>query len=109
MATETQKIGYRGRKKGHIELILGPMFSGKSTELMRRLKRYQVAQYKVMIVKYAKDVRYDEDGIATHCGMKIPATVSTTRLELITNNILTEDYDVVGIDEGQFFPDVVPW
>ena len=42
-----------------------------------------------MIVKYAKDVRYDEEGIATHCGMKIPATVSTTRLELITNNILT--------------------
>ena len=47
MATENQKIGYRGiprggRKKGSIELILGPMFSGKSTELMRRLKRYQV-------------------------------------------------------------------
>ena len=62
-----------------------------------------------MIVKYAKDVRYDEEGIATHCGMKIPATVSTTRLDEITNNILTEDYDVVGIDEGQFFPDVVPW
>ena len=39
-----------------------------------------------MIVKYAKDVRYDEEGIATHCGMKIPATVSTTRLDEITNN-----------------------
>jgi hypothetical protein len=39
---------------GQIQLILGPMFSGKSTELMRRLKRYQVAQYKVLIVKYAK-------------------------------------------------------
>ena len=69
----------------------------------------QVAQYKVMIVKYAKDVRYDEEGIATHCGMKIPATVSTTKLEEITNNILKEDYDVIGIDEGQFFPDVVTW
>ena len=43
---------------GQIQLILGPMFSGKSTELMRRLKRYQVAQYKVLIVKYAK-VRLD--------------------------------------------------
>ena len=62
-----------------------------------------------MIVKYAKDVRYDEEGIATHCGMKIPATVSTTKLEEITNNILKEDYDVIGIDEGQFFPDVVTW
>lgn len=109
MATENQKNSYQGRKKGSIELILGPMFSGKSTELMRRLKRYQVAQYKVMIVKYAKDVRYDEEGIATHCGMKIPATVSATKLEQITSNILKEDYDVIGIDEGQFFPDVVLW
>jgi thymidine kinase len=39
---------------GQIQLILGPMFSGKSTELIRRLKRYEVAQYKVLIVKYAK-------------------------------------------------------
>jgi len=109
MATENRKNIYQGRKKGSIELILGPMFSGKSTELMRRLKRYQVAQYKVMIVKYAKDVRYDEEGIATHCGMKITATVSATRLEHITNNIVKEDYDVIGIDEGQFFPDVVSW
>jgi len=109
MAPENWRNSNHGRKKGSIELILGPMFSGKSTELMRRLKRYQVAQYKVMIVKYAKDVRYDEEGIATHCGMKIPATVSTTKLELITNNILKEDYDVIGIDEGQFFPDVVSW
>jgi len=116
MAYEIQKNnghiqgGMKGRNnKGHIELILGPMFSGKSTELMRRLKRYQVAQYKVMIVKYAKDVRYDEDGIATHCGMKIPATVSTTRLGEITSKISDEDYDVIGIDEGQFFPDVVQW
>ena len=62
-----------------------------------------------MIVKYSKDLRYDEEGIATHCGMKIPATVSTMRLEQITNNILMEDYDVIGIDEGQFFPDVVDW
>ena len=69
----------------------------------------QVAQYKVMIVKYAKDVRYDEEGIATHCGMKIPATVSTTILSKITKKVTEEDYDVIGIDEGQFFADVVRW
>ena len=70
---------------------------------------FQVAQYKVMIVKYAKDVRYDEEGIATHCGMKLPATVSATKLEQITDQILVGDYDVIGIDEGQFFSDVVDW
>ena len=62
-----------------------------------------------MIVKYEKDVRYEEDGIATHCGMKLPATVSTTILAKITDNIIQEDYDVIGIDEGQFFQDVVGW
>lgn len=93
-------------KKGKIQLIFGPMFSGKSTELIRRLKRYQVAQYEVLIVKYAKDVRYDEGGIATHCGQTLPA-VSATMLEELTGK--TEAYDVIGIDEGQFFGDVVDW
>eukprot|EP00090_Calanus_glacialis_P027382 TRINITY_DN4312_c0_g1_i2.p1 TRINITY_DN4312_c0_g1~~TRINITY_DN4312_c0_g1_i2.p1 ORF type:complete len:265 (-),score=66.91 TRINITY_DN4312_c0_g1_i2:618-1376(-) len=93
-------------KKGKIQLIFGPMFSGKSTELIRRLKRYQVAQYEVLIVKYAKDVRYDEGGIATHCGQTLPA-VSATMLGELTGK--TEAYDVIGIDEGQFFGDVVDW
>jgi len=87
-------------------LIFGPMFSGKSTELIRRLKRYQVAQYNVLIVKYAKDVRYDEGGIATHCGQTLPA-LSANVLEELTSK--TDDYDVIGIDEGQFFSDVVDW
>jgi thymidine kinase len=47
---------------GQIQLILGPMFSGKSTELIRRLKRYEVAQYKVLIVKYAKVI------VSLECG-----------------------------------------
>jgi len=92
-------------KKGEIQLIFGPMFSGKSTELIRRLKRYQVAQYRVLIVKYAKDVRYDEAGIATHCGQTLPA-VSATRLDDLPQY---QHYDVIGIDEGQFFSDVVDW
>jgi len=93
-------------KKGQIQLIFGPMFSGKSTELIRRLKRYQVAQYEVLIVKYAKDVRYDEAGIATHCGQKLPA-VSVTDLKELTAK--AEGFDVIGIDEGQFFGDIVGW
>ena len=91
---------------GQIQLILGPMFSGKSTELIRRLKRYQVAQYKVMMVKYAKDQRYDETGIATHCGQVVPA-VAAEHLEELEHR--ATDYEVIGIDEGQFFPDIVAW
>jgi len=90
-------------QKGQIQLILGPMFSGKSTELIRRLKRYQVAKYDVLIVKYAKDVRYDELGIATHDRQTLPA-VAATKLTDLTEK--AKDFDVIGIDEGQFFPDV---
>jgi len=90
-------------QKGQIQLILGPMFSGKSTELIRRLKRFQVARYEVLIVKYAKDVRYDEFGIATHDKQTLPA-ISATKLSELTKQ--AENYDVIGIDEGQFFPDI---
>jgi len=90
-------------QKGKIQLILGPMFSGKSTELIRRLKRFQVARYEVLIVKYAKDVRYDELGIATHDKQCLPAVAATCLSELIKQ---AENYDVIGIDEGQFFPDI---
>ena len=88
---------------GKIQLILGPMFSGKSTELIRRLKRFQVAKYDVLILKYAKDVRYDEYGIATHDRQTLPAVAATSLTELTET---AKTYDVIGIDEGQFFPDV---
>jgi len=93
-------------QNGQIQLILGPMFSGKSTELIRRLKRYEVAQYKVLIVKYAKDTRYDETSIATHDRQLLPA-VSATKLTHLTCR--ARDYDVIGVDEAQFFPDVLEW
>lgn len=90
-------------QKGQLQLILGPMFSGKSTELIRRLKRFQVAKYEVLIVKYAKDVRYDEYGIATHDNQSLPAVSATTLTDLTDK---AKNYDVIGIDEGQFFPDI---
>lgn len=97
--------GYRetNTSTGQVQLILGPMFSGKSTELIRRLKRYQVAKYEVLIIKYAKDVRYDENGISTHDRQTLPAVAATT-LQDLTKKAMA--YDVIGIDEGQFFPDI---
>jgi thymidine kinase len=51
---------------GEIQLILGPMFSGKSTELLRRIRRYTIAKRKCLVIKYKKDTRYSEDSLATH-------------------------------------------
>jgi len=58
--------GYLPKLKGHIELIIGPMFAGKSTELMRRMKRHEVAGNKCLRIKYSEDTRYSNDSIATH-------------------------------------------
>ncbi|XP_061181803.1 thymidine kinase, cytosolic-like [Saccostrea echinata] len=93
-----------GSNKGQIQLIFGPMFSGKTTELMRRMKRYQIASYKCLVIKYSKDDRYEKEGISTHDRQTLPA-IPTDVLEQIKAE--AENYEVIGIDEGQFFPDVV--
>ncbi|GIX68867.1 thymidine kinase, cytosolic [Caerostris extrusa] len=91
-------------QKGQIQVIFGPMFSGKTTELIRRLRRYQIAKHKCLIVKYAKDVRYDADNIATHDRQCLSAVCATTLTDLKS---VASNYSVIGIDEGQFFPDTV--
>ncbi|XP_052766622.1 thymidine kinase, cytosolic-like [Mya arenaria] len=92
------------KKMGNIQVIFGPMFSGKTTELMRRMKRYQIANYSCLVVKYAKDIRYDKENIATHDRQTLPA-VAATKLADLEEEAL--QYEIIGIDEGQFFPDVV--
>jgi len=90
--------------EGHIELIVGPMFSGKSTELQRRIKRHIIAKRDCLVVKHHKDTRYSVDEMATHDHRFIKAT-ATAVLNTVYESLLT--HDVIGIDEGQFFPDVM--
>lgn len=52
--------------RGHIQIIFGPMFSGKTTELIRRVRRYSIARQRCLVIKYAKDTRYSDDGVSTH-------------------------------------------
>ncbi|CAH2291430.1 thymidine kinase, cytosolic [Pelobates cultripes] len=85
-------------------VIFGPMFSGKSTELMRRVRRFQIAQYKCMVIKYAKDTRYSKEHLSTH-DKNTMAAVSACILQEVSKEALT--CSVIGIDEGQFFPDIV--
>ncbi|KAI0218122.1 Thymidine kinase, cytosolic [Lamellibrachia satsuma] len=92
------------RSSGQIQVIFGPMFSGKTTELMRRLKRYQLASYECLIIKYAKDERYEKNGIATHDKQTLPATSAVELNSLVS---MALQCDVIGVDEGQFFPDII--
>uniref|UniRef100_F7DNI2 Thymidine kinase n=1 Tax=Ornithorhynchus anatinus TaxID=9258 RepID=F7DNI2_ORNAN len=91
------------KTRGQIQVILGPMFSGKSTELMRRVRRFQIAQYKCLVIKYAKDVRYGHS-FSTHDRNTMEALPACV-LRDVTQDAL--GVAVIGIDEGQFFPDTV--
>ena len=84
---------------GWIEVICGSMFSGKTEELIRRLRRAQIAGLKVEIFKPAMDNRYDEEAIVSHNQQRIPSTIIHNSQELL---LLAQDVEVVGIDEAQF-------
>jgi thymidine kinase len=87
--------------QGWIEVVVGSMFSGKSEELIRRLRRAQIARQKVQIFKPALDTRYAVDHIVSHSEMRIPSTSVESSRELLEQ--VEADTEVVGIDEGQFF------
>ena len=86
---------------GWIEVIVGSMFSGKSEELIRRLKRAQIARQKVQVFKPKIDNRYSIEQIASHSGMTHVSNPVMTAKELMAQ--IEPDTQVVGIDEGQFF------
>ena len=86
---------------GWIEVIVGSMFSGKSEELIRRLKRAQIARQKVQVFKPIIDKRYSIEQIASHSGMTHISKPVMTAKELLAQ--IETDTQVVGIDEGQFF------
>ena len=87
-------------RKGWIEVICGSMFSGKTEELIRRLKRAEFAKLKVEIFKPAVDVRYHEAEVVSHDSNTIRSTPVESSANIL---LLANDVDVVGIDEAQFF------
>ncbi|OQS07609.1 thymidine kinase, cytosolic-like isoform X1 [Thraustotheca clavata] len=90
--------------QGELQLIIGPMFSGKTTELIRRMRRYHHAQLKCLVVRSAIDERYTtEDLISTHDKQMIPATPVKNLVEIKDEFV---NYDVIGIDEGHFYSDL---
>lgn len=91
---------YRGERRGCIEVICGSMFSGKTEELIRRLKRVKIANLKVQIFKPAIDTRYDAVKIVSHDTNAINSIPVDNSKKILS---LVEDVDVVGIDEAQFF------
>jgi len=93
-------------KKGWIEVICGSMFSGKTEELIRRLKRAKYAKQRIEIFKPEIDTRYDLEKVVSHDENSINSTPVQSSSEIL---LLSTDIDVVGIDEAQFFDaEIVP-
>jgi thymidine kinase len=96
----------RSRHAGWVEVITGSMFSGKSEELIRRLRRAQIAKQKVQIFKPVFDSRHSTSHIVSHSDMRIPSETVKSARELLA--AVDPDTDIVGIDEGQFFDAELP-
>ena len=90
-----------GPRTGSIEVITGSMFSGKSEELIRRVRRAQIARQSVQLFKPRIDSRYSEGEIVSHSEMKMPSQVVERAAEILEG--VEPGTEVVGIDEGQFF------
>jgi thymidine kinase len=88
------------KRRGSIEVVCGSMFSGKTEELIRRLRRAKIAKLKVEIFKPAVDTRYHHEKVVSHDANEIHSTPvpSSSNILLLANNV-----DVVGVDEAQFF------
>ena len=95
----------RGMRHGWIEVICGSMFSGKTEELIRRLKRAKIANQRVEIFKPEIDLRYSERLVVSHDANSIPSTPIAHSGQLVA---LSEGVSVIGIDEAQFFDEELP-
>jgi thymidine kinase len=88
-----------------LEIILGCMYSGKSTELIRRTTRYESIGKKILLINHSLDTRSEEDVIRTH-NEETRVAIKTDKLKYVTTLSGFEECDVIGIDEAQFFPDL---
>ena len=99
--TEERRKDRQNSGIGWVEVIVGSMFSGKSEELIRRLRRAQIARQKVQVFKPIIDDRYSIEQIASHSGMTHVSKPVMTAAEMMAQ--MEDDTQIVGIDEGQFF------
>ena len=95
-----EKDSNNSERTGWIEIVCGSMFSGKTEELLRRLTRARIAKQKVEVFKPAVDVRYDKEDVVSHDSRKSNSIPVENASQIL---FYAEDFEVVGIDEAQFF------
>lgn len=90
---------------GYLEIIIGPMFSGKTSKLLDLYKQYSFCNIKVAVVNHSEDTRYDATMLSSHDKIMIPC-IQTSSLSNLTENSEVDEADVILINEGQFFADL---
>jgi len=101
MIKEEEIMYNQGRQSGWIEVVCGPMFSGKTEELIRRLRLAMIAKQRIQIFKHAIDKRYEDTFITSHSDQKFEATPVQSSYEILET--INDSTRVVGVDEAQFF------
>jgi thymidine kinase len=96
---------FKGQRSGWIEVICGSMFSGKTEELIRRLKRAEIAEQSIVVIKPSLDTRYDDAKVVSHDDRKLHSIPLKRSQDILKH---TDGVEVVGIDEAQFFDDGLP-
>ena len=91
---------------GYLELILGPMFSGKTTKLIDVYNKASYCKHNILVINYEEDTRYSKNKLSTHSKLMIPCIMSSSIREVLEEHDI-EDYKYVLINEGQFFDDIV--
>ena len=94
-------------KDGSIEVIFGPMFSSKTSTLLKRYRKYKLLNKKCLLIKYSNDTRYNKTGISTHDLNVQQNDVVQSNNRLFDLKEECEKVDMIGIDEGQFYSDIV--
>jgi thymidine kinase len=97
-------------KTGYLEIILGPMWSGKTSALLKIYRQYSFCKSRVCVINYKADDRYSETMLSTHDKEMIPCVMGFSMEEIMkTHRSEIENSDVILINEGQFFSDIVPF
>src|SRR4051812_40247873 len=92
---------------GRIEVVCGPMFAGKTEELLRRVRRAEVAGRRVIVVNHALDIRHGSDRVASHAGLDYPSIAAATPEDV--ERVVPEGTEIVAVDEAHFFgPGLIP-
>jgi thymidine kinase len=90
---------------GHLSLLIGCMFAQKTTELLRRVRRYRSIGYHVLVINYIGDTRYGKECIASH-DKEVEKAICVSTLAEVDHMARSQEFQVIVIDEGQFFPDL---